>query len=185
MTVSKRTRFEVLRRDNHTCRYCRSVENPLTIDHVVPVALGGSDGPENLVACCKDCNAGKSSSSPDQGLVAQVEDDAVRWAQARARVVEKARMSRNQAAAARQPFLEAWKTWDKDTDYLPRDWVARADDWLALGVDMDQMLDALQIAMDNRMVRHKDVFRYVCGIIKRQLAALDEATAAELQEINA
>jgi len=26
MAVSKRTRFEVLRRDNHTCRYCRSTE---------------------------------------------------------------------------------------------------------------------------------------------------------------
>lgn len=41
MSVSKRLRFEVLRRDNHTCRYCGSSapEVKLTIDHVVPVAL--------------------------------------------------------------------------------------------------------------------------------------------------
>lgn len=32
MAVSKRTRFEVLRRDDYTCRYCRSRENALTID---------------------------------------------------------------------------------------------------------------------------------------------------------
>ena len=57
MAVSKRTRFEVLKRDNYTCRYCRSEENPLTVDHVVPTALGGSDAPDNLVAACKDCHS--------------------------------------------------------------------------------------------------------------------------------
>lgn len=66
MAVSKRTRFEVLRRDDYTCRYCRSTENPLTIDHVVPEALGGGNDPSNLVAACRDCNAGKSSTSPDE-----------------------------------------------------------------------------------------------------------------------
>ena len=73
MAVTKRTRFEVLRRDNYTCRYCRSTENELTIDHVVPVALGGTDDPDNLVACCRDCNAGKSSTSPGAELVANIE----------------------------------------------------------------------------------------------------------------
>lgn len=34
MAVSKRTRFEVFRRDDYTCRYCRATDNPLTIDHV-------------------------------------------------------------------------------------------------------------------------------------------------------
>ncbi len=63
MAVSKRTRFEVLRRDNFTCRYCRSTEGALTIDHVIPVALGGTDDPDNLVAACHDCNAGKGSIS--------------------------------------------------------------------------------------------------------------------------
>lgn len=63
MTVSKRLRFEILRRDNHACRYCGGVapDATITVDHVVPVALGGSDDPSNLVAACKDCNAGKSS----------------------------------------------------------------------------------------------------------------------------
>ena len=61
MAVTKRTRFEVLRRDNYTCRYCRSTEHSLTIDHVTPVALGGSDDPSNLVACCRDCNSGKGA----------------------------------------------------------------------------------------------------------------------------
>lgn len=58
MTVSKRIRFEVLRRDNYTCRYCggSAPDVKLTVDHVMPVALGD---PTNLVTACKDCNAGK------------------------------------------------------------------------------------------------------------------------------
>ena len=84
MSVSKRTRYEVLRRDNNTCRYCGGTapDVTLTIDHVTPVSLGGSDDPSNLVAACKDCNAGKSSSNPDAALVASVSDDALRWAAA-------------------------------------------------------------------------------------------------------
>src|SRR5690242_10107126 len=71
MAVSKRTRYEVLTRDNHTCRYCGGVapDVVLTVDHVVPTALGGSDKPDNLVAACKDCNAGKASTSPSASTV--------------------------------------------------------------------------------------------------------------------
>lgn len=57
MAVSKRTRFEVLRRDNHTCRYCGQAapDVKLTVDHVTPVALGGTDDPANLVTACAEC----------------------------------------------------------------------------------------------------------------------------------
>ena len=84
MAVSKRLRFEVLRRDNHACRYCggSAPDVTLTVDHVVPVALGGSDDPSNLVAACRDCNSGKSSVPPDAVLVSDVSQDALRWARA-------------------------------------------------------------------------------------------------------
>lgn len=39
MAVSKRIRFEVLRRDGYKCHYCHSQEKKLTIDHVIPQAL--------------------------------------------------------------------------------------------------------------------------------------------------
>lgn len=54
-------RFEILERDEYTCRYCgRSAPSvPIEVDHVVAVAEGGTDDPENLVACCWSCNRGK------------------------------------------------------------------------------------------------------------------------------
>lgn len=63
MSVSTRTRFEILKRDGFRCRYCgaTAVGSVLHVDHVVPIAEGGSDDPANLIAACADCNLGKSS----------------------------------------------------------------------------------------------------------------------------
>ncbi|MFF0777048.1 HNH endonuclease [Streptomyces sp. NPDC003720] len=77
MAVSKRLRYEILRRDNHTCRYCgaSAPDVPLRIDHVTPVALGGTDHPSNLVTSCEPCNNGKSSTI--QGYVAAASIESV------------------------------------------------------------------------------------------------------------
>lgn len=82
MAVSKRLRYEILRRDNHTCRYCgaSAPDVPLRVDHVIPVSLGGPDRPSNLVTACQDCNAGKTSSMPDAATVADVPQDTFRQA---------------------------------------------------------------------------------------------------------
>lgn len=84
MAVSKRLRYEVLKRDNHTCRYCGATapDVVLTVDHVTPVALGGTDEPSNLVTACKDCNAGQPSTSPDAPLIDDVEQRSLQWAAA-------------------------------------------------------------------------------------------------------
>lgn len=57
-----RLRFAILARDAFTCRYCgrKAPDVELRVDHITPVAEGGSDEPENLCAACSDCNAGKA-----------------------------------------------------------------------------------------------------------------------------
>lgn len=73
MSVSKRIRYEVLRRDEYTCRFC-GASAPLVlleIDHVVPRSQGGSDDPGNLQVLCEDCNAGKSATMPERWLIAE------------------------------------------------------------------------------------------------------------------
>jgi hypothetical protein len=77
MAVSKRLRYEILRRDNHACRYCGAAapDVKLNVDHVIPTSLGGSDKPENLVTACADCNGGKTSSMPNAMPVADVDQD--------------------------------------------------------------------------------------------------------------
>lgn len=59
--LKKSIRFEVLKRDAFTCQYCgaKAPDVLLHIDHVMPVASGGSDEIYNLVTSCQPCNAGK------------------------------------------------------------------------------------------------------------------------------
>jgi hypothetical protein len=61
LPISKKTRFEVLKRDNFTCRYCgaKAPDVVLEIDHVKPVAGGGCGCLSNLRTACIDCNRGK------------------------------------------------------------------------------------------------------------------------------
>lgn len=61
--ISKRARFEVLKRDAFTCQYCGKMPPDVTlhIDHIKPVSKGGSNGMLNLVTSCVDCNLGKSN----------------------------------------------------------------------------------------------------------------------------
>ena len=59
--ISKKVRFEVFKRDAFTCQYCgRSAPDViLEVDHIDPVADGGSNEIMNLITSCRDCNRGK------------------------------------------------------------------------------------------------------------------------------
>lgn len=53
----QKTRKAILVRDQYTCAYCG--REATTVDHIIPVSLGGDAHPSNLVACCVACNSSK------------------------------------------------------------------------------------------------------------------------------
>lgn len=61
--VDKSLRYKILHRDGFKCRSCgRTADHDgvsLEIDHVIPLAKGGSSDAINLQVLCKDCNRGK------------------------------------------------------------------------------------------------------------------------------
>lgn len=61
--ISKKLRFEVLKRDAFTCQYCgkQPPDTVLHLDHIKPVSKGGKNTLLNLVTSCIDCNLGKSA----------------------------------------------------------------------------------------------------------------------------
>lgn len=66
-TISKRQRARILERDNFLCRRCGSTWAHgvrLVVDHIVPVALGGSSDDANLQTLCEPCNQGKAARPP-------------------------------------------------------------------------------------------------------------------------
>jgi len=77
--IGARLRFEILRRCNFACYYCGVPAalgvKVLHIDHVIPVDLGGTNDPWNLVAACWDCNSGKTNGVPTEELIERVRGD--------------------------------------------------------------------------------------------------------------
>lgn len=65
---AKITKQNVFIRDAFMCWYCGAggwrTKN-LTIDHLIPVARGGTNAQDNLVTACKRCNRLKSDKMPD------------------------------------------------------------------------------------------------------------------------
>lgn len=188
MAVSKRLRYEILRRDNHACRYCggHAPDVVLTVDHVVPVALGGTDDPTNLVAACKDCNAGKSASNPDAPLVDQVRDDMLRWRHAMLVSAEMTMAEREQRNSFREWFRECWDQWHYELDGkpttlpLPVDWPDAIDRFGAAGLRADDIAEAVDQTMLRRYVR--DLFKYFCGVCWTMIQQRQELAAAYLRE---
>lgn len=204
MAVSKRLRYEVLRRDNHTCRYCGGVapDVKMTVDHVTPVSLGGSDDPANLVAACADCNAGKSSSPPTSNVVADVAQSTLRWAQAMQVAADREAETLAKDTAVRAELAEEvecrWTSmWLDDPSandtstryrhpgrrYAPRpvDWVESIERMIAAGLAIDDIHRAIHKAMHKSNLAWDEVWRYFCGIAWSTLRERQDAARAILE----
>lgn len=193
MPVSRRLRFEILRRDRHTCRYCGATapDVKLTVDHVVPQALGGSDEPSNLVTACDGCNGGKSSVPPDAGVVANVAADALRWSAAMQRAADEMIEDIDRRNLARAEFDEAWIAWGIGHEAArqpvprPNDWALSVDQFIAAGLPMAVLVDCIDKAMRNGKVQPEATFRYMCGIAWKKIQQLQETARESLVDVSA
>jgi 5-methylcytosine-specific restriction endonuclease McrA len=59
----KFNKHNLLLRDLYTCQYCSETFNSkeLTIDHVIPISLGGKTSWNNCVTACSACNSKKGN----------------------------------------------------------------------------------------------------------------------------
>jgi 5-methylcytosine-specific restriction endonuclease McrA len=61
-------RQNIFRRDGMKCQYCGAVSD-LTIDHVLPRSRKGASSWENLTTACRNCNARKGDSTPEEAAM--------------------------------------------------------------------------------------------------------------------
>lgn len=173
MSLSKRVRFEVFKRDLFTCQYCgrRPPDVVLEVDHVIARAEGGSDDPDNLCTSCFDCNRGKA----DKGLgeVQPAVDELARL-EAMQEMAERARLAQQQADA-----VAAKREAEQQSIDLVREW------WRGIGggdgaefmessirtflrrLTLDEILEAIH-ATERHWDRHPktkvgDAWKYFCG----------------------
>lgn len=186
--VSKRLRYEVLRRDGHRCRYCggASPDVALTVDHVLPVALGGQAEPGNLVTACKDCNEGKSASAPDSALVADVSVDAIRWARARDYAANRLRDEDAARLSDTAKVLDMWSQRMKEycgATHLPITAEASVYQWMRYGLsglDMAVLIDMAVIPRIGRIPDRK-LWNYFAGCCWGRLRAIDTAAQSLIE----
>lgn len=178
MTVSKRLRFEILRRDNRQCRYCgaRAPETPLTVDHVIPTTLGGTDSPANLVAACRDCNGGKSSVPSGAPLVEDLASDALRWAEAMQRAAQIMAAHDDARAGIYAEIESRWYT-----GRLPGDWTDTIDRFIDAGLPSEVILRMVRIAQNKRGEMGYR-WSYFCGCCWNRVSELQERTAEILRQ---
>jgi hypothetical protein len=174
VAVTKRLRYEVLRRDGFACRYCgaKAPDVELTVDHVTPSSIGGTDDPTNLVAACKPCNAGKSSSTPDAPVVADVEAEALRWARSVKAALGVIHARNVEVDDAVDTFDTAWTNWTygcpkcrkRHPCNRPADWRQGIESMLNTGLTIDVLTHSVGIAMRKKSVEPNATWRYFCGV---------------------
>lgn len=57
---------DILDQYHHRCAYCGRKMDKLTIDHVIPLAKGGTHSANNVVPACQHCNSVKNARTPEQ-----------------------------------------------------------------------------------------------------------------------
>jgi hypothetical protein len=185
MAISRRLRFEVLRRDGYTCRYCgaKAPDVVLTVDHVIPVTLGGGDDPRNLVAACQDCNAGKSSVPIDAPVVEDVDATAMLVAAAFEQASEKRRQELSDIDEIQVRFYHAWVDMHgyASNTYLPLDWRMAIARFLHRGLTYEDLEHFIPVPMRADIQRPRR-FNYFCGCCWNELTEREELARRLLED---
>lgn len=113
-TLSKKTRFEVFKRDKFTCQYCgrSSPDVVLNCDHIDPVANGGGNEILNLITSCEACNAGKKDRLLDDSVAVKLQVDQLKQLEERRQQLEMLMQWKNELLSVD----------DKSTELLSEFW---------------------------------------------------------------
>ena len=59
------------------CHYCgrKFAARELTMDHIVPIARGGTSTQGNIVPACRECNRGKKLETPAERLLKELDQE--------------------------------------------------------------------------------------------------------------
>lgn len=176
--VSKRLRFEVFKRDDHTCQYCgRSApEVVLQVDHIQPTSLGGENKPANLITACRDCNAGKGSSTPDAPRIEAPSVDGLRWA----RAIEEAAADHRRYREAEQEAIAAFRYhWPVTT--CPDDHEATIRKFVRLGLDAADIVHVLEQANKRATGGLRHTWLYFCKVCWSEVRRIRERAQETLR----
>lgn len=163
-SISKKLRFEVFKRDSFECQYC-GAHPPgilLHVDHIHPVADGGTNDIDNLVTSCESCNFGKGarllSSVPES-----LKDKAKKIAESEAQII-----GYQEVIMAKRRRIED-SAWDVVHVFDPSATSFNKADLQSIrnfvnNIGLQEVLDAADIASSKSYWNLSRQFRYFCGV---------------------
>lgn len=174
--ISKKLRFDVFKRDGFLCAYCGAhpPDALLEVDHIHPVAEGGTNDFDNLVTACEACNRGKGArllSAIPQPLADKAEIVAEREAQLRAyyEVLQSAKDRRDDEMwAIADIYMERWS--DKS---ILRTHLASITMFLGR-LDFFEVQESMEIAT-RRTYSKGPCFKYFAGVCWRKIKQAGDA----------
>lgn len=174
-SLSKKTRFEVFKRDGFKCMYCGAHPPAVLLeaDHIVAVAAGGTNGMDNLVTACEACNRGKGArdlNAVPEGLAEKAVAVAEREAQLKG-YHDAMEGKRKRLDAQAWELMNMWRT---EQDSAPRDWMNS----MRMFIDKlgyHEVRDAIEIVMAKSFYSEDKAWRYLCGICWNKLRKVEGA----------
>lgn len=172
--ISKKTRFEIFKRDGFICQYCGATPPKviLHVDHIHPVSKGGDNGQDNLITSCFDCNLGKSAtplSCVPQSLAEKAAELREREEQVKGYY---SIIAESKQRLDGEAFDVAAVIDEKYRESLDRAW-HRSIKMFISKLDFPTVLECMEIAVAARQYSHYQTFKYFCGVCWNKIREQD------------
>lgn len=172
--LSKKTRFEVFKRDGFKCQYCGVTPDKevLQVDHIIPVAEGGENDIDNLITSCQPCNLGKGAKSL-QLIPKSLQKKAEEIAEQEEQIIayQKIIMDSRQR---KQDF--AWQIAEILDSNAPEGYPKQNFQSIYYFMEklpMEEVLDSADIANRQGFFQKNRTFKYFCGICNRKIRDIE------------
>lgn len=165
--ISKRSRFEVFKRDGFVCQYCGNhpPEVVLEVDHIDPVSKGGTDERDNLITSCFNCNRGKSDvllSIIPQSLTDKAKEISEREDQ----ILEYQKIMQERRDRIDEEIWSVLSVIVVENRHglsVPKNWYQGTKTFIEK-LGYDQVYDCMEIASAKKPYSKNAAFKYFCGI---------------------
>lgn len=163
--LSKRTRFEIFKRDGFKCFYCGATptDSPMHVDHVQAVANGGTNEPHNLITACQSCNGGKSSVPLEQRRYQGKATEADR--EHLEQLKEFMAIQREMVDAKSEIADEALSHWERICGEVPHALPARIVRMVS-EFGLSKLVEAFERVESKRIYNSTEKLKYLHGVLK-------------------
>lgn len=166
--IGKKLRFDVFKRDDFTCAYCGATPPKviLQVDHIHPVAQGGSNDIDNLITSCQPCNIGKGANSLSS--IPQSLADKAKF------VTEQEQQIKGYQEVIRERQIRLENESYQIAEVIKKDWIPNKADFLSIKnfvtkLGYFEVEEAASIASAKFSYNLSRSFKYFCGICINKL----------------